>query len=77
MAKEKYQMPNSTLVKLLRIFHELQQKTQIVGVLSSLNDLRNKNFRHGRTTQFRAFTQRSRFHVLDLRRRILLLTRLP
>lgn len=78
VAKEKYQMPNSTFGQVVgHIPSRGTMNPQIVGVLSALNDLRNKNFGHGMTTPFRLSSAEVDFAYLSCVGGILLLTRMP
>src|SRR6267378_1191881 len=78
VAKEKYQMPNSTFGQVVnKIPSTGAMNPQIVGVLSSLNDLRNKNFGHGMTAPFQLSGAEVDFAYLACVGGILLLTRMP
>lgn len=52
-AKERFEMPQATFGQ---VVHHLRQRAvlneQVIGVLESINTLRNKNFGHGMTTPF-------------------------
>jgi hypothetical protein len=77
VAKEKYQMPNSTFGQVVaRIPSTGTLNTQITGVLNALNDLRNKNFGHGMTTPFQLSSAEVDFTYLSCVGGILLLTRM-
>jgi hypothetical protein len=59
-AKEKYQMPNSTFGQVVgKILTTGAMNPQIIGVLSALNDLRNKNFGTGFHRSFRLLKDRN------------------
>ena len=78
VAKEKYQMPNSTFGQVVnRMPSTGTMNPQIVGVLSALNDLRNKNFGHGMTEPFQLSGAEVDFTYLACVGGILLLTRTP
>ena len=78
VAKEKYQMPNSTFGQVVnRIPSTGTMNPQIVGVLSALNDLRNKNFGHGMTAPFQLSGAEVDFVYLSCVGGILVLTRMP
>jgi hypothetical protein len=78
VAKEKYQMPNSTFGQVVtRIPGTKTVNTQIVGVLGALNDLWNKNCGHGMTAPFQLSTAEVDFTYLACIGGILFLTRLP
>ena len=77
VAKEKYQMPNSTFGQVVaRIPQTGTMNAQIANVLNALNDLRNKNFGHGMTTSFQLSSAEVDFTYLSLVGGILLLTRM-
>jgi hypothetical protein len=78
VAKEKYQMPNSTFGQVVAGIPKTgTMNTQIVGMLNSLNDLRNKNFGHGMTTHFQLSSAEVDFAYLSCVGGILLLARMP
>jgi hypothetical protein len=78
VAKEKYQMPNSTFGQVVnRIPSTGTMNPQIVGVLNALNDLRNKNFGHGMTAPFQLSPAEVDFTYLACIGGILLFTRMP
>lgn len=78
VAKEKYQMPNSTFGQVVaRIPQTGTMNAQITNTLSALNDLRNKNFGHGMTTPFQLSSAEVDFTFLTCVGGILLFTRVP
>jgi hypothetical protein len=78
VAKEKYKMPNSTFGQVVaHISRAGTMNPQVVGVLSAVNDLRNRNFGHGMTTLFRLSPAEVDFTYLACVGGILLLARLP
>ena len=78
VAKEKYQIPDVTFGQVVnRIPSTGTMNPQIVGVLSALNDLRNKNFGHGMTASFQLSSAEVDFTYLACVGGILLLTRMP
>jgi hypothetical protein len=78
VAKEKYQMPNSTFGQVVnRISSIGTMNPQIVAVLSAINDLRNRNFGHGMTAPFQLSNADVDFTYLGCVVGILLLTRMP
>lgn len=78
VAKEKYQMPNSTFGQVVaHIPSTATMNAQIIGVLSALNDLRNRHFGHGMTMPFKLSSAEVDFTYLSCISGILLLTRMP
>jgi len=78
VAKEKFQMPNSTFGQVVaRIPSTGTMNTQVTNVFNALNDLRNKNFGHGMTTAFQLSPAEVDFAYLSCVGGILLLTRMP
>jgi hypothetical protein len=78
VAKEKYQMPNSTFGQVVaRIQQTGTMNAQITNILSALNDLRNKSFGHGMTTPFQLSSAEVDFTFLSCVSGILLFIRMP
>ncbi len=78
VAKERYQMPNSTFGQVVaRIPQTGTMSIQVINVLSAINDLRNKNFGHGMTAPFQLSSAEVDFTYLSCVGGILLLTRMP
>jgi len=78
VAKEKFQMPNSTFGQVVsQIAAPASINPQVKGTLLALNDLRNKNFGHGMTTPFSLSGAEVDFAYLSCVSGILLFTRMP
>lgn len=78
VAKEKYGMPNATYGQVVvRLRTNGTFNAEIIALLSGLNDLRNRNFGHGMTTQFGLASAEVDFAYLACIGAILLLVRTP
>jgi len=77
VAKEKFQMPNSTFGQVVNQISAPEfMNPQVKNVLITLNDLRNKNFGHGMTTPFSLSSAEVEFAYLSCVSGILLFTRM-
>jgi len=78
VAKERYEMPNSTFGQVVyRLPSTNTLNPQIIGALSAINDLRNKNFGHGMTMSFQLTGPEVEFSYISCVAGILMLARLP
>jgi len=77
VAKEKYRMPDSTYGQVLACLRAGDLlNAQILGLLSAINELRNKHFGHGMTTPFGLSGPDVDFAYLTCIGALLLLTRM-
>ncbi|HEY2459576.1 MAG TPA: hypothetical protein VGI16_02160 [Candidatus Acidoferrum sp.] len=78
VAKEKFQLPDATFGQVMVNVHQANtMNPQILALLRSVNDLRNKNFGHGMTILFSLSGPEVDFAYLTCVAAILLLTRMP
>ena len=78
VAKEKYGMPTATFGQVVvEMRRRGSHNQQIVGVLESINTLRNKNFGHGMATPFSLTTAEVDLTYLTCVAGILLVVRTP
>jgi hypothetical protein len=78
VAKEKYGMPNATFGQVVAHLRQTQVlNEEIIGVLETINTLRNRNFGHGMVTPFNLYPAEVDFTYVSCIGAILLFTRTP